>query len=136
MLFEKACESLKNDIELYTVAQFHNLMSKLRDNIHYPKMTQIKLKERYRDSMRLVTKDGKSNIIVLDRVSDILSEKWQKEQRKENVNDESKRIAKTTAKLIREAIRNFNHPTSTYPSTDDIRDTKNYVPELLEFFVN
>ena len=76
MLFEKACESLKDDIELYTVAQFHNLMSKLRDNIHYPKMTQIKLKERYRDSMRLVTKDGKSNIIVLDRVSDILSEKW------------------------------------------------------------
>ena len=52
------------------------------------------------------------------------------------MNDESKRIAKTTAKLIREAIRNFNHPTSTYPSTDDIRDTKNYVPELLEFFVN
>ena len=36
-------------------------------------MMQIKLKERYGDSMRLVTRDGKSNIIVLDRVSDILS---------------------------------------------------------------
>ena len=54
----------------------------------------------------------------------------------ENVNDESKRIVKTAAKLIREAIRNFDHSTSTYPSTDNIRYIKNHVPELLEFFVN
>ena len=50
-------------------------MSKLGDDIYSSKMTQIKLKERYGDSMHLVTRDGKSNIIVLDRVSDILSEK-------------------------------------------------------------
>ena len=48
-------------------------MSKLGDDIYSPIMMQIKLKERYGDSMRLVTRDGKSNIIVLDRVSDILS---------------------------------------------------------------
>ena len=28
ILFEKACESLEDDIELHTVAEFHNLMSK------------------------------------------------------------------------------------------------------------
>ena len=136
MLFEKACESLEDDIELYTVAEFHNMMSKLGDGIYSPKMTQIKLKERYKDSMRIVTRDRKSNIIVSDRVSDILSEKWYKEQRKENVNDESKKIVKTAAKLIREAIRNFDHSTSTCPTTDDIGDTKDHVPEPLEFFVN
>ena len=136
MLFEKACESLEDDIELYTVAEFHNLMCKLGDDIYSPKITQIKSKERYRDSMRLITRDGKSNVIVLDRVSDILSEKWYKEQRKEDVIDESKRIVKTAAKLIRKAIRNFDHSTSTYPSTEYIRDTKNHAPELLEFFVN
>ena len=127
MLFEKACESLEDDIELYTVAEY---------NIYSPKMTQIKLKERYGDRMRLVTRDGKSNILVLDRVSDIFLEKWCKEQGKENVNDESKRIVKTAEKLIREAIRNSDHSTSTYASTEDIRDTENHVPELLEFFVN
>ena len=52
------------------------------------------------------------------------------------MNDESKRIMKTAAKLVRETIRNFDHSISTYPSTDDIRDTKNHVPELLEFPVN
>ena len=88
MLFEKVGESLEDDVEFYTVADFHNLMSKLGDDIYSPKMTQIKLKERYGNSMRLLTRDGKSNIIVLDidRVCDILSQKWYKEQRKENVN--------------------------------------------------
>ena len=41
-------------------------MSKLGDDIYSSKMTQIKLKESYRDSMRLVTRDGKSNIIALE----------------------------------------------------------------------
>ena len=52
------------------------------------------------------------------------------------MNDESKQIVKPAAKLIREAIRKFDHSTSTYASTNDIRDTKNHVPELLKLFVN
>ena len=135
-VFEKACEKLEDDIELYTVDEFHNLMSKLSNDIYSQKMAQIKLKERYGDSMRLVTRDGKSNIILLDRVNDILSEKWYQEQRKENLNDESKRIVNTAAKLLRKSIRNFDHSTNTYPSTDDIRNTENHVPELLKHFVN
>ena len=31
---------------------------------------------------------------------------------------------------------NKNYSNSIYPSTDDIRDTKNHVTELLSFFVN
>ena len=34
------------------------------------------------------------------------------------------------------AERKCEFSTSSYPSTDDIRDTKNHVPELLQFFVN
>ena len=61
MLFEKTCESLEDDIELYMVAEFHNLMSKLGDEIYSPKMTHIKLKERYRDSTCLVTRKMKND---------------------------------------------------------------------------
>ena len=39
ILFEKVCESLEDDIELYTVTEFDNLMSKLGDDICSPKMT-------------------------------------------------------------------------------------------------
>ena len=80
MLLEKVGESLEDDVEFYTVADFHDLMSKLGDDIYSPKMTQIKLKERYGDSMYLVTRDGKSNTVVLDIISGILSEKWYKKQ--------------------------------------------------------
>ena len=52
------------------------------------------------------------------------------------MNDKSNRIVKTAPTLIRKTIRNFDHSSSTYPSRDDIRDTKNHVPELLKFFVN
>ena len=44
-VFEKACEKLEDDIELYTVDEFHNLMSKLSNDIYSQKMAQIKLKE-------------------------------------------------------------------------------------------
>ena len=42
-------------------------------------MTQQKLQEKYGDSMKLVTKYGKSNIILLERVADILYEQWYNE---------------------------------------------------------
>ena len=42
-------------------------------------MTQQKLQEKYGDSMKLVTKDGKSNIILLESVADVLSERWYNE---------------------------------------------------------
>lgn len=53
-----------------------------------------------------------------------------------NVNDESKAIVKIAAKLMREAIRNVDNSTGTYPSTNNIRDTNSHVPELLKFFAN
>lgn len=56
-------------------------MSDLGDDIYPQKMAQINLKEGYRESRRFVTSDCKSGIIVLDRVSDIYSEKWYKKQR-------------------------------------------------------
>ena len=37
--------------------------------------------------MRLVPGDGKCNIILFERVSNILSEKWFNEQRKDNLSD-------------------------------------------------
>ena len=67
-------------------------------------MTQQKLQEKYGDSMRLVTKDGKNNIILLERVADILSEQWYNE-RNTNICDESELVIRTAAKLLREVIK-------------------------------
>ena len=130
-LFEKACkEFLEYDIELHTVTEFHNLMSTLGDDIYTVKMTQIKLIEKYKDSIQLVERDGKSNIILLDRAADILCEKWYSD-RKKDLNDKSERIVKTAAILIKEAIKNHELESTTYPSSEDIRTPKNQIPNLL-----
>ena len=103
----KACEILEVDVDLYTVSEFHNLTSGLGNNIYMLKVTQPKLQEKYVDSLKLVTRDGKSNITLLERVADILSERWYNE-RKKNILDESERVIRTVAKLLREAIEKMN----------------------------
>ena len=100
----KACEFLEEDVDLYTVFEFQNITSSLGNDIYTLKMTQPKLQERYDDSMKLVTRDAKSNIILLEKVADILSEQWYNE-RKTNLFDKSKRVIRTAAKLLREAIK-------------------------------
>ena len=89
---------------MYTVFEFQNITSSLGNDIYTLKMTQPKLQERYDDSMKLLTRDAKSNIILLEKVADILSEQWYNE-RKTNLFDKSKRVIRTAAKRLREAIK-------------------------------
>ena len=100
----KACEILEEDVDLYTVFEFHNITSILANDIYTLKITQPKLQERYGDTMKLVTRGAKSNIILLEKVADILPEQWYNE-RKTNLFDKSKRVIRTAAKLLREAIK-------------------------------
>ena len=69
-------------------------------------MKQPKLQEKYVDSMKLVTRDRKSNMIWLERV-DIPCERWYNE-RKTNIFNELERVVRTVAKLLREAIEKMN----------------------------
>ena len=78
-IFNKACEILQEDVD---VSEFHNIMSSLGNNIYMLKMTQEKLQETYGESMKLVTRDGKSNnITLLER--DILSVQWYNERERQ-----------------------------------------------------
>ena len=64
----------------------------------------------------------------------IINEKWY-EKRQINVDDESKRIVITAAKLIREEIRNIKLSLDSYPNKDNITDSINenscWKPNLL-----
>ncbi|CAK8697783.1 unnamed protein product [Clavelina lepadiformis] len=135
-LFNAACKKMEDDMDLYTVAEFHSMMQELGDDVYSLKMTQIKIIEKYGNSLRFVERNGKSKIILLDRVSGIIGEKWY-EERDSNVSQETERIVKTAAKLIKDAIKNHEHESSTYPSVEDILGTENpHVPELLKVFMN
>ena len=135
-LFNAACKILENDMELYTVAEFHSMMKELGDDVYSTKMTQMKLKEKYGRSLKLVERNGKSNIILLDRVSDISSEKWYQEKESDK-SQESERVVKMAAKLIKDVIKNYEDETNTYPSVDEILCTENsHVHALLKVFMD
>ena len=134
-VFNTACQSLEYDIELYTVSEFYNMICRLGDDTYTRKMTQVKLHEKYGDSLRLVSREGKSNIILLDRVGDIISEKWYK-KRKTDLSVETESIVTTAAKLLKDPIKNYAHETDTYPAVDDISSGNDCVPHLLQVFIN
>ena len=51
-------------------------MQKLGDDVYFVKMIKIKLKERYGDSLQFVNREGRSDIMLLDNISIILTESW------------------------------------------------------------
>jgi len=93
------------------------------------------LMEKYSNSIRFVSRHGKSNIILLERASDILCEKWYSD-RKNDIDDESARIVQTAAVLLKEAIKNHDLDSTVYPSSDDIKNPTNQIPSLLTLLLN
>ena len=137
--FEKARIAMENDMELYTVSEFHKLMSEIgkesETEVYSVRMTHSKLKDRYSDALTLVTSQGRSNIILLDKVKIILCDNWYP-QKKNNMKEESERVVKKAAQLTKNAIKEFKHKTESYPTVDDIASPENeFVPELLKVFI-
>jgi hypothetical protein len=134
-VFNAACMKLEEDIDLYTVSEFYDMMQTLGEETYSLRMTGNKLKEKYGDSMQLLSRQGKSNLIVLDRFRDILCENWYN-TKKTNVEDEKVRVITAAAKLLSDCIKNFDHDIKNYPLMEDVIDKENTcVPSLLKIFI-
>ena len=66
---------------LFTVNNFQESMQKLGDSVYSVKMTKIKLKERFGDSLQFVNIEERSNIILLENIRVILTECWYDHQK-------------------------------------------------------
>ena len=88
------------------------------------RMSHSKLKDRYNDALTLVTRQGRSNIILLDKIKIILFKNWYV-QKKSDMKEESDRVVKAAAQLIKNAIKQFEHETESYPTADDITSSVN-----------
>ena len=86
-------DKMEHECELYAVEDSQETMQKLGDNVYSVKITKIKLKERYGDSLKFVNREGRSDIL-LDNIRIILTECCY-DQRKSNQCDEAERIIKT-----------------------------------------
>ena len=97
-------------------------------------MTQNKLAEKYKGCIAFVSREGKSNITLMNRAARVLTEKWYLERRSK-IQDDTARIIRTAAVLLKEAIKNHESDATTYPTSEDIRSPVNQTPDLLALFL-
>ena len=115
--FEKACIAKENYMELFTVSEFQKFMLEIgkesaETEVYSVRMTYSKLKDWYSDALMLVTRQGRSNIILLDKVKTILGKNWYP-QKKSDMKEKSERVVKAAAQLIKNAIKQFEHETES-----------------------
>ena len=126
---------MDDECYLFTVNNFQESMQKLGDSVYSLKMTKIKLKERFGDSLQFVNIEERSNIILLENIRVILTECWYDHQ-KSNQCDKTECIIKTAAKILKGVIKIRTYQTDLYLTIDSMRDSNNdHVPDLLKLLV-
>ena len=90
-------------MELLIVSKFPKLMSEIRKEsetkVYSVTLNHSKLKDRYSNDLTLVTSQARSNIL-LDKVKIALCKNWYA-QKKSDMKEESERIVKAAAQLIK-----------------------------------
>ena len=122
--FESMCSILEDEMELFTLSEFQVKMEEHHENVYSPLMMKKKLQEKYREEISFVSRNVKSDIIILSNINSTLTEAWYN-KRKVSKADEAERIIKTAAKLIKNTIKNHTHETDFYPTIGDIKNTEN-----------
>ena len=135
--FLEMCEWLEDpmDSELWTLIELRERMVERfgEESVYSHRQLKDELKAKYGEHIFFAEVNGRRNVVCLrDMASFLLNEKWYSD-RMCNMEDESKRIVKAAAKLIRGEILAQQYSMDTYPSTGDINDktSSKWVPPLL-----
>ena len=67
-VFLSMCRKFEDAMEIYTLREFHEFMSKLGTAVYSLKMTKETLKEKYGASTRFVQKGNRSDIILFENI--------------------------------------------------------------------
>ena len=135
--FEKLCLWLDEQVELFTLTDLYDRMcaSVDRDKVYSIKWFRMKLKEKYKETIFFTGHPGKPSLVCFkDSARDIISEKWFKE-RKQNIDEDKRRIIDAAARLIKSEIRSITFPTDVYPSKSDIENCSTFLPSSLQYFM-
>ena len=132
--FETVCAQLE-DMERLSIHDFAERMEQISGEKYENRHVKRRLIEKYGSNIMFASKEGKSDLIILDIVACTLVDEWY-ENRKLDGTEESKRIVKTAAKLIKDAVCKHSVNATLYPNANDIENGENFVPELLADFMN
>ena len=122
--FSVLCNWLENDggSKLYTLAELRHKMIELTgsSNVYSDKRLKQKVELHYGNHIYFAELNGKQNVVCFRNMANyILHRTWYAE-RKENVEDEARRIVVAAAKLIRTQLQNTTYRADIYPNDEDI----------------
>lgn len=139
--FEKLCDWLECESEVYSLTELHEKMIEIAGSdgdVWSRKWMRTKLKEKYGSLLFFTEVAGKSDVVCFKYdLTNLVNNKWY-EDRKSSVDDEAKRIIEQAAKLIQGQIRakkfdNLNYP--SYSEISDINMNKSWIPSYLRLFL-
>ena len=108
--------------DLLTLSEPQSKMEEFSESKETYSTNWLKKKLQDRCCNHIVQRSTVEKTCFKNMVNYIINEQWY-EKRRNNVEDEAKRIVATAAKLIREEIRNLHLSMECYPSKEEITDS-------------
>ena len=95
--------------------------------------------DHYEDYIFFANVSGKQNVVCFRNMANfIINDKWHSEK-KENIQEEAKRIVTTAAKIIKAQLREAECKSDFYPTNKDISDIRQgrqWIPQHLQTLLN
>ncbi|CAH0746943.1 unnamed protein product [Bemisia tabaci] len=139
-LMTKLCNFIQNSEDSqYSLKELITIMKTFGAGfdakVYTDKYLKEKLKGFFGSNLVIIDRAGKSPIVCLKSFSDkVINAQWYQD-RKTNEDEERKRIVEAASKIVLEDIRAFMYPTEFYPTSNDIANSKEMVPETLNLFL-
>ena len=124
--FDQLCEWIEQEAECYTVKQLHQKMIEITDSptVCTAKWLKKTLIEKYNDHVFFGEMKGKSGVVCLKSLADLIVDSSWYEKREKGLAKESERIINTAAKLILSDIGSMNLESDIYSTENEISDIK------------
>lgn len=106
--FEQLCEWMEQEAECYTIKELHTKMMANSETVYGTKWLKKKIKNRYEEHVFFAELKGRSDVVCLKDLADLIVNSSWYESRKKDIAKESERIISTAAKLILSDIRSIN----------------------------
>ena len=138
--FDKLCEWLESEAELFSMEELHkkSIQLAVTGEVYGKKWLKKKLKEKYQDFIFFADINGKHDIVCFRHIANyLINDKWYSERKDDN-EDESKRIISTAAKILLGEIREHKFDCETYPPNEDIESLEKgseWLPGGLRLFM-
>ena len=115
LVFEDTCRWLEETVEIVSLKQFEDkLKEKINGDIYCRKYLKKLLKDKYSHHIFFSERPGQDTLIYFhDMANFIINDKFK--EKKQEVDDEARRIIEAAANLITAEIRDMQYDTTHYP---------------------